>query len=63
MLLTGRGVRHRHVWASAFIALAGVVVNNNIVLIDTYDRLRDEGWDEGSTRCCRPAASAPARSF
>ncbi len=25
------------------IALAGVVVNNNIVLIDTYDRLRDEG--------------------
>lgn len=27
-----------------FIALAGVVVNNNIVLIDTYDRLREEGW-------------------
>jgi multidrug efflux pump len=26
------------------IALAGVVVNNNIVLIDTYDRLRREGW-------------------
>ena len=26
------------------IALAGVVVNNNIVLIDTYDRLRQEGW-------------------
>ena len=26
------------------IALAGVVVNNNIVLIDTYDRLREEGW-------------------
>ena len=25
------------------IALAGVVVNNNIVLIDTYDRLREEG--------------------
>ena len=25
------------------IALAGVVVNNNIVLIDTYDQLRDEG--------------------
>ena len=28
------------------IALAGVVVNNNIVLIDTYDRLRDEGEDK-----------------
>ena len=28
------------------IALAGVVVNNNIVLIDTYDRLREEGWDK-----------------
>jgi len=28
------------------IALAGVVVNNNIVLIDTYDRLRDEGWEK-----------------
>ena len=25
------------------IALAGVVVNNNIVLIDTYDQLRGEG--------------------
>src|ERR1700752_2652430 len=25
------------------IALAGVGVNNNIVLIDTYDRLREEG--------------------
>ena len=28
------------------IALAGVVVNNNIVLIDTYDRLRDEGMSK-----------------
>ncbi|MFC6490606.1 efflux RND transporter permease subunit [Nitratireductor sp. GCM10026969] len=28
------------------IALAGVVVNNNIVLIDTYDRLRDEGMNK-----------------
>lgn len=28
------------------IALAGVVVNNNIVLIDTYDQLRDEGADK-----------------
>jgi len=27
------------------IALAGVVVNNNIVLIDTYARLRDEGLE------------------
>ncbi|MGA0597650.1 efflux RND transporter permease subunit [Enterovirga sp. CN4-39] len=26
------------------IANAGVIVNNNIVLIDTYDRLREEGW-------------------
>lgn len=26
------------------IANAGVIVNNNIVLIDTYDRLKDEGW-------------------
>jgi multidrug efflux pump len=34
VVMTGIGV----------IALAGVVVNNNIVLIDTYDRLRDEGW-------------------
>jgi multidrug efflux pump len=42
------------------IALAGVVVNNNIVLIDTYDRLREEGWNK-LTPCCRPAASAPAR--
>ena len=29
-----------------FIALAGVVVNNNIVLIDTYDRLLREGMDK-----------------
>jgi multidrug efflux pump len=28
------------------IALAGVVVNNNIVLIDTYDQLRDDGADK-----------------
>ena len=28
------------------IALAGVVVNNNIVLIDTYDQLRREGADK-----------------
>ena len=27
------------------IALAGIVVNNNIVLIDTYNRLRNEGVD------------------
>ncbi|WP_221799588.1 efflux RND transporter permease subunit [Oceanobacter mangrovi] len=27
------------------IALAGIVVNNNIVLIDTYNRLRQEGLD------------------
>ena len=35
VVMTGIGV----------IANAGVIVNNNIVLIDTYDRLRREGWD------------------
>lgn len=41
-----------------FIALAGVVVNNNIVLIDTYDRLREEGWDkrEAILQTCRERA-------
>jgi multidrug efflux pump len=40
------------------IALAGVVVNNNIVLIDTYDRLRDEGWAkaEAIVQTCRERA-------
>jgi multidrug efflux pump len=40
------------------IALAGVVVNNNIVLIDTYDRLRHEGWDklEAVLQTCRERA-------
>ncbi len=32
------------------IALAGVVVNNNIVLIDTYDRLREEGLEQARRR-------------
>jgi hypothetical protein len=36
IVMTGIGV----------IALAGVVVNNNIVLIDTYVHLRSEGWDK-----------------
>ena len=31
------------------IALAGIVVNNNIVLIDTYDRLKAEGGDPVQT--------------
>jgi multidrug efflux pump len=37
------------------IALAGVVVNNNIVLIDTYDTLRHEGMDklEAILQTCR----------
>ena len=37
------------------IALAGVVVNNNIVLIDTYVHLRSEGWDklEAVLETCR----------
>lgn len=34
MILTGTGV----------IALAGIVVNNNIVLIDTYQRLMEKGY-------------------
>ena len=34
IIMTGTGI----------VALAGIVVNNNIVLIDTYDRLRHEGW-------------------
>ncbi len=40
------------------IALAGVVVNNNIVLIDTYDRLRSEGWEklEAVLQTCRERA-------
>ncbi len=40
------------------IALAGVVVNNNIVLIDTYDRLREEGWRkrEAILQTCRERA-------
>jgi multidrug efflux pump len=41
-----------------FIALAGVVVNNNIVLIDTYDRLREEGWakQDAILQTCRERA-------
>ncbi|WP_269931460.1 efflux RND transporter permease subunit [Aminobacter sp. HY435] len=40
------------------IALAGVVVNNNIVLIDTYDRLREEGWNKTDAvlQTCRERA-------
>ena len=40
------------------IALAGVVVNNNIVLIDTYDRLREEGWNkyDAVLQTCRERA-------
>ncbi|BCH21853.1 acriflavin resistance protein [Mesorhizobium sp. L-8-10] len=40
------------------IALAGVVVNNNIVLIDTYDRLREEGWGklDAVLQTCRERA-------
>ncbi len=40
------------------IANAGVIVNNNIVLIDTYDRLRREGWDayEAIIETCRERA-------
>src|SRR5215218_3904555 len=40
------------------IANAGVIVNNNIVLIDTYDRLRREGWTarEAILETCRERA-------
>ena len=40
------------------IALAGVVVNNNIVMIDTYDHLRKKGWDktEAILHTCRERA-------
>lgn len=40
------------------IANAGVIVNNNIVLIDTYDRLRREGVEaaEAIARTCRERA-------
>src|SRR5690606_16609924 len=40
------------------IALAGVVVNNNIVLIDTYDRLRLEGMNkyDAIIQTCRERA-------
>jgi multidrug efflux pump len=40
------------------IALAGIVTNNNIVLIDTYDRLRQEGVpvEEAILRTCRERA-------
>ena len=51
MVMTGIGV----------IALAGVVVNNNIVLIDTFDTLRRKA-DRRSRRSCRPAANAPGPS-
>jgi multidrug efflux pump len=34
VVMTGLGI----------ISIAGIIVNNNIVLIDTYDELRREGW-------------------
>ncbi len=48
VVMTGIGV----------IANAGVIVNNNIVLIDTYDRLRREGVEaaEAVARTCRERA-------
>jgi multidrug efflux pump len=48
VVMTGIGV----------IANAGVIVNNNIVLIDTYDRLRHEGWEayEAIIETCRERA-------
>jgi multidrug efflux pump len=48
VVMTGIGV----------IANAGVIVNNNIVLIDTYDRLRREGREatEAILETCRERA-------
>jgi len=48
VVMTGIGV----------IANAGVIVNNNIVLIDTYDRLRREGWNayDAVIETCRERA-------
>ena len=48
VVMTGIGV----------IANAGVIVNNNIVLIDTYDRLRREGWEayDAIVETCRERA-------
>jgi multidrug efflux pump len=48
VVMTGIGV----------IANAGVIVNNNIVLIDTYDRLRREGVEayEAIMETCRERA-------
>jgi multidrug efflux pump len=48
VVMTGIGV----------IANSGVIVNNNIVLIDTYDRLRREGWEayEAIVETCRERA-------
>ncbi len=48
VVMTGIGV----------IANAGVIVNNNIVLIDTYDRLRREGWaaHDAIVETCRERA-------
>ena len=50
VIMTGTGV----------VALAGIVVNNSIVLIDTYHRLRETGLDVCS-RCCGLAHSGCAR--
>ena len=43
------------------IANAGVIVNNNIVLIDTYDRLAAARASPRATPFSRPAASARGR--
>ena len=42
------------------IALAGIVVNNNIVLLDIHDRLRKQISDPTSTDPVRNGALAPA---
>ena len=42
------------------IALAGIVVNNNIMLIDTYNELRHRAWSR-SRRCSARVRSACGR--
>jgi multidrug efflux pump len=47
---------------TGIVALAGIVVNNNIVLIDTYNRLRKDGRTPGRSRHCDGRPADPSRS-
>ena len=50
---------------TGIVALAGIVVNNNIVLIDTYNRLRKDGRKAGriTMRAFRPFPSEEVRKL